>query len=200
MSDAIVRCRLGSSAPYEFLVDSGADVNIVGGYDWASLERELRTGMAKLEPIDPIEIKELRAYASETPMVVRCAFRAMVEVVDATKPIVTAEFLVVDEGRRSLLGRQTAIEMKLLKVGLAVNSCGPSTTPGIFPKVPNVKVRFSVNTSIPPEKNAYYNVPAAFREAARERLEDMEARGIIERVTKAPEWISGMSAVPKGKK
>lgn len=57
MSDAIVRCRLGSSAPYEFLVDSGADVNIVGGYDWASLERELRTGMAKLEPIDPIEIK-----------------------------------------------------------------------------------------------------------------------------------------------
>ncbi|XP_058449085.1 uncharacterized protein K02A2.6-like [Malaya genurostris] len=27
----------------------------------------------------------------------------------------------------------------------------------------------------------------------------MEARGIIERVTKAPEWISGMSAVPKGK-
>jgi hypothetical protein len=27
----------------------------------------------------------------------------------------------------------------------------------------------------------------------------MEARGIIERVTKAPEWISGMSAVAKGK-
>lgn len=163
------------------------------------LEAEFRNGMAKLDPIHEFEARELRAYAVEAPMAVRCAFRAVVEVVDAIKPTVTAEFLVVDEGRRSLLGRQTASELKLLKVGLTVNSCDQAPATGMFPKVPGVKVKFSVNKAIPPTKNAYYNVPAAFREAARERLEDMEARGIIERVTKAPEWISGMSAVPKGK-
>lgn len=199
MNDAIVRCRLGSSSPYSFLVDSGADVNIVGGNDWTHLVREFRKGMANLEPIDKSVTSELRAYAIETPMVIRCAFKADIEVMDATKPIVTAEFLVVDEGRRSLLGRSTASELKLLKVGLSVNSCERSTTVKIFPKMPGVQVKFSVDTSVPPEKNAYYNVPAAFREAARKRLEDMEASGIIERVTKAPEWISGMSAVPKGK-
>lgn len=163
------------------------------------LEKEFRKGMAKLEPIDNLVVRELRAYAVETPMAIRCAFRAEIDVVGATKPVVTAEFLVVNEGRRSLLGRRTASELKLLKVGLSVNSCEQSTTAEIFPKMPGVKVRFSVDASIPPEKNAYYNVPAAFREAARRRLEDMEASGIIERVTKAPEWISGMSAVPKGK-
>jgi hypothetical protein len=50
-----------------------------------------------------------------------------------------------------------------------------------------------------PTKNAYYNVPAAFQDRARERLEEMEAMGIIESVKEAPEWISGMSLVPKGK-
>ncbi|XP_062704531.1 uncharacterized protein K02A2.6-like [Aedes albopictus] len=197
LGDAIIRCRLGSSRPYNFLVDSGADVNIVGGTDWICLEKELRCGMAKLEPV--AVVRELRAYAVDAPMQIRCAFKAEVEVVDAEKPRVTAEFLVVDEGRRSLLGRRTACELKLLKVGLSVNSCEQYTTTGIFPKMPGVRVKFSVDSSIPPERNAYYNVPAAFREAARKRLEDMEACGIIERVTRAPQWISGMSAVPKGK-
>ncbi|XP_062541853.1 uncharacterized protein K02A2.6-like [Armigeres subalbatus] len=132
-------------------------------------------------------------------MVVRCAFRASIEVVDATKPVVRAEFLVVDGGRRSLLGRHTASELKLLKVGLSVNNCEELSPNEIFPKMPGIKIKFSVDSSIPPERNAYYNVPAAFREAARARLDEMESRGIIERVTKAPEWISGMSAVPKGK-
>lgn len=65
--------------------------------------------------------------------------------------------------------------------------------------MPGVKVKFSVDSSIAPTKNAYYNVPAAFREAARQRLHDMENRGIIEKVISAPSWISGMSAVAKGK-
>lgn len=125
LCDAVVRCRLGSSSPFNFLVDSGADVNIVGGNDWEYLEKEYLKGTVKLDPIQLVA-NELRAYVVQTPMVVRCAFRATVEVVDATKPIVTAAFLVVDKGRRSLLGRRTASELKLLKVGLSVNTCEQS--------------------------------------------------------------------------
>ncbi|XP_058456780.1 uncharacterized protein K02A2.6-like [Malaya genurostris] len=69
----------------------------------------------------------------------------------------------------------------------------------MFPKVPGVIVKFSIDTTVPPVRNAYYNVPAAFRESARSRLLTMENQGIIERVTCAPNWISGMSAVAKGK-
>lgn len=89
--------------------------------------------------------------------------------------------------------------MRLLEVGLGVYNCDESSPNEMFPKMPGIKVKFSVDKFIPPEKNAYYNVPAAYREGARQRLEEMEALGIIERVNTAPEWISGMSAVPKGK-
>ena len=152
-----------------------------------------------MEFIDHSSIRELRAYAAAGPIAVRCAFKADIEVVEVSKPVISAEFLVVDRGQRSILGRRTASELRLLEVGLSVNTCEGTSGAEIFPKIPGVRIRFSVDASVPPEKNAYYNVPAAYRDAARMRLEDMEAKGIIERVVKAPEWISGMSAVPKGK-
>lgn len=89
--------------------------------------------------------------------------------------------------------------MHLLKVGRFVSNCENHAETKVFPKIPGVKVRFSVDRSVPPERNAYYNVPAAFREGAKLWLQEMEERGIIEKVTTAPEWISGMSAVAKGK-
>lgn len=181
------------------MIDSGADVNIIGGSDWTLLQYQMRKKLIVLDPITLPQSQELRAYAVDKPMPVRHAFRAKVEVVGITKPTVFAEFLVVDQGRRSLLGRSTASEMRLLEVGAAVNHCESSCTTSVFPKMPGVKVKFSVDKQIPPERNAYYNVPAAYREGARHRLEEMEARGIIERVYGAPTWISGMSAVPKGK-
>ncbi|XP_055614457.1 uncharacterized protein LOC129760812 [Uranotaenia lowii] len=150
--DAIVEGRLSSSLALSFLIDSGADVNIIDGNDWSILKKQYLSGQAKLEPIANPDNRLLRAYATANPMTINCAFKAKVEVVGASKPVVEAEFLVVGEGRRSLL-----------------------------------------------EKNAYFNVPAAYREAAERRFEEMAARGIIEKVTSAPRWISGMSAVPKGK-
>lgn len=59
-------------------------------------------------------------------------------------------------------------------------------------------VDFVIDPAVPPTRNAFYNVPAPFRERARKRIDKMEKQGIIEKVTKAPKWISGMFAVPKG--
>ncbi|XP_058456358.1 uncharacterized protein LOC131433780 [Malaya genurostris] len=199
IDDVLVDCRLGSSLPITFMIDSGSDVNIIGGSDWAKLKKQLQEKKIVLNRTKLPENRELHAYATKESISIRHAFMAQVEVVGMSKPTIPAEFMVVDKGRRSLLGRSTASELRLLEVGMAVNNCENSEKLEIFPKMPNVKVKFSVNRATPPEKNAYYNVPAAYREGARQRLEEMEARGIIERVHSAPEWISGMSAVPKGK-
>lgn len=131
-------------------------------------------------------------------MVVTCGFKAEIVVDEYIKPAIVAEFYVIDGGRRSLLGRSTAGELKLLEVGAAVNICETSDRVK-FPKMPGVLIKFSIDRTIPPVRNAYYNVPAAYRESAKIRLQEMEDRGIIEKVTKAPTWISGMSAVAKGK-
>lgn len=193
----LVNCIIGSSKPISFLIDSGADVNVVGGKDWLYLKRQFEAGTTKLEIVQASQ-KRLHAYASTEPMSIKCFKCAIIEVLDATKPFVVAVFHVIPDGARSLLGRSTANDLKLLQVGKSVNTC-ETLDENIFPKMPGVKVSFSVNNSIPPTKNAYYNVPAAFREAARQRLHNMEKCGIIEKVTSAPRWISGMSAVAKGK-
>lgn len=163
------------------------------------MKKEYHSRTAQLEPIHLSKSNELRAYASSSPMEIQCSFRAQVEAVGFTKPVVTAQFVVVSKGRRSLLGRSTASEMRLLEVGPTVNSCEGSNTTETFPKMPGIKIKFSIDETVPPVRNAYFNVPAAYREAAKARLAEMEARGIIERVETAPNWISGMSAVAKGK-
>lgn len=199
ITDVLIDCRIGSSTPIKFLIDSGADVNIIGGNDWNHLKHQFHAGHARLEPIKLSASSDLQSYASSKPLSVKCGFRAEIEVVDYAKPLITAEFLVVSEGRRSLLGRSTASDLRLLQVGGTVNVCEAEEEPKAFPKVPGVLIKFSVDESVPPVKNAYYNVPAAYRDSARARLQDMENRGIIERVTTAPNWISGMSAVAKGR-
>lgn len=199
MADTLIDCRVGSWNSIRFLIDSGADVNTIGGDDWLDLKREFESGNAKLEPIQLSSSDGLRSYATSKPISVNCAFKAPIEVVGCRKPSVVAVFYVVDQGSRSLLGRSTASDLRLLKVGVAVNSCEKAERIAEFPKVPGVRIKFSVDTSVPPTKNAYFNVPAAYRESARTRLLEMESQGIIERVTSAPDWISGMSAVAKGK-
>ncbi|XP_055604509.1 uncharacterized protein LOC129752763 [Uranotaenia lowii] len=196
LCDVLVDCRIGSSTPIKFLIDSGADVNVIGGNDWSKLEQEICAGQAHVISKSSHTNRNLQAYATRRPMNIECILEATVETVKSRKSIMTAEFIVVKEGRQSLLGRATASDMGLLRVGVEINSC---TETKIFPKMPGVRVNFSIDTSIPPVKNAYCNIPAAYRQAARLRLEQMEASGIIEKITHAPRWISGMSAVPKGK-
>lgn len=115
---------------------------------------------------------------------------AMVPVIGTCDLSLQTEFLVMPVA--------TPSDTTLLTIGPFIKSCDNTEDTQVFPKMPGVEVILKVDPSVPPERNAYYNVPAAFREEAKLRLRDMEEWGIIEKVTSAPEWISGMTAVPKG--
>ncbi|XP_062538803.1 uncharacterized protein K02A2.6-like [Armigeres subalbatus] len=199
LQDVLIDCCLGSSAPIQFMIDSGADVNVIGECDWKRLSQDYSSGRAAIKPIELANDKSLLGYGSGHPMSIVNVFQAKIAVLKSTKPTVDAKFYVVKGGRRSLLGRETASDLKLLQVGRAVNNCESVDEHETFPKMPGVQVTFNLDKTVAPTRNAYYNVPSAFRDGARRRLEEMEANGIIEKVNRAPEWISGMSAVPKGK-
>ncbi|XP_055590375.1 uncharacterized protein K02A2.6-like [Uranotaenia lowii] len=198
LNDVLVNCSVGSSSSITFLIDSGADVNVIGGEDWKLLKREFHQGQANLHPVQPSN-GGLHPYGSQNSIKIDAAFRAKISMQGLPQQSIETLFYVAKEGRRSILSRSTSNDMGLLHVGSAVNNCEVADSLSVFPKMPGVKIKFSVDRSFAPIKNAYYNVPAAFREGARKRLQEMETRGIIERVTKAPDWISGMSAVAKGK-
>lgn len=180
------------------LIDSGAEVNVLSEGDWKIVNQKRITGGQALLDLNTAPQLNVRSFASSTDLELICTFKAWIEATEMEKPRTFAEFVVVKNGMRSLLGRKTAIEMKLLAVGLGVNqiSSGKSKK---FPSMPGVEVDFDIDESVVPRRNAYVSIPAHYREAAIERLREMEESDIIEQVKEAPRWISGLSAVPKGK-
>lgn len=202
IDNAIVACSLGGSPIMDFLIDSGADVNVLSEEHWELLRQDFEAGDSAIYDVENGSTKRIMAYAGASPLVIEKTFSSWIEVPGTTKPKEFAKFFVLGGGKRSLIGQQTATRMKLLKVGLSVCNVTElreveSTKP--FPSVPGDEIEFDIDESVPPSKNAYYHVPAAFSDRARERLAIMEAQDIIERVIKAPKWISGMSAVSRGK-
>lgn len=181
------------------MIDSGADVTILAESEWQTLRTKFNKGEAILYDVKEVNNKRIMAYAAKEPLNVLASFRTWLRVKGADKPTYFAEIYVIAGGGKSLLSRTAAIEMKLLRLGLEVNVLTEKKEILEFPCIPGDEVEFDIDESIPPTKNAYYNLPAAYSKKAKERLAEMEKQGIIERVTKAPRYISGMSAVPKGK-
>jgi RNase H-like domain found in reverse transcriptase/Reverse transcriptase (RNA-dependent DNA polymerase) len=184
------------------MIDSGAEVNTLCEDDWSKVRLAARGSDALRNLKWGDGRRTLTAYASAAPLEVLATFEASI-IPARGKPPISAKFHVIAGANKSLLGRSTAVALGVLRMGLSVNECElkPQEAEGqkTFPKVPGVAIHFEVDKNVPPTQNAYYNVPAAFRQRARARLEDMEAQDIIEEVPQPPRWISGMSLVPKGK-
>lgn len=216
-SDAshFVNCSIGHVGPFECLLDSGADWNVVSVDDWRTLRNRRREGRAVLYGIKEAPSEFARAFGSEKKIEAQRSFHAWVEAIGANKPRCFAKFRVVQGANRSIIGRETAIEMNLLRVGLGVGSGGLEDAelysvegapgkedggePKLFPSIPDFVLDFDIDPSVTPSVKAFVNIPEAFKQEATKRLRAMEAQGIIEKVVEAPKWISGLSAVPKGK-
>lgn len=83
------------------------------------------------------------------------------------KPKTFAEFVEVRGRTRSLLSHRTAIETKLLAIGLSVNRVTTQSEPSEkFPSIPDVEIDFDIDESVPPIKQAYVRIPLHFRKAA----------------------------------
>lgn len=198
-----MRCQMGGSFVGIFLIDSGADVNILSENDWETVHDLFVSDEIFLYDHTSHSNRRVRAFASREPLSIISSFSAWIEACDSVKPKRFAKFLVVRGGDKSIIGCSTAIGMKLLQLGLEVNNVTVSPEEMMledkpFPKMPGEVVEFDIDPDVIPTKNAYYHIPAAFSKQAAERIQKMVRQEIIEKVTKTPRWISGMSAVPKG--
>lgn len=198
-----IKCDVAGIKGIEMMIDSGSAVNTLSESDWVELLSEFIEGRLELENLQwGNGTRRITAYASTAPLQVEATFDAKITVNDAASSKITAKFFVIRGARKSLLGRASAVKLGVLKMGLEINECEltlQETETEIFPFVPDELVHFDIDPTVVPTKNAYINVPAAYRKGSRGRIRKMQLQGIIERVFHAPRWISGMSAVPKGK-
>ena len=173
----------------DFLVDSGASVNIVN----TDVQQKLKV---KLQPYD----SNVYAYNSSTPLQVLGKFSA---VVASKHKSISAEFIVVND-KTSLLGYTTATNLQVLKV---VNEVSPKADiftlyPGLFSdlgKMRDLQVKLHINEGMKPVTQTHRRIPFRKRKQLDKCLESLVNEDIIEPADGPTPWVSPIIMVPKPK-
>ncbi|KAL1378824.1 hypothetical protein pipiens_015325 [Culex pipiens pipiens] len=103
----VVEVNIGGVST-EMLVDSGSDANLITSKTW----QKLKFRQVELLSCRKGGNKILRSYASEVPLVILGTFQAVVMVGELSTE---AEFFVVENGQRDLIGDFTSKRLGILK-------------------------------------------------------------------------------------
>lgn len=158
-SDELIEAKVGGVS-VTFLIDSGSPVCTIPQDEFEKLK------MNKAQIFDVrgrVERKFFAYGCDDKPLTVLGAFKARIGV-GYGKPETTADFFVIKDARRALIGKATALELQILKLGVHISAVS-ATVYKEFPKVPGRQFSFTIDRSVPPHKSAYFRVPVAVEEA-----------------------------------
>lgn len=211
---AIIEAKV-AGVTVEFLIDSGAHVNTLTKAKFDEILTNTRAA-SKVLALTYSTDKPLKAYATDGHIKVIANFFAELYISE-DRPIMVEKFYVLNE-QKALLGFNTAIRYSVLDIGLDVpvrhhrllsaqgdaNSINCAQQVAIsdqFPKFNIPAVSLKYDKEMPPARNVYTHIPAAFKEATRQKLQDLLSSGIIEEVTSDMDrsFCSSLLVVPKGK-
>lgn len=183
------------------LIDSGANLNTVPEEFWSKIKRAWENNEMRKDVLSDVSYKCDRQVESfgGTRLKVLATFHAEIEVVGASKPLDFTQIFVVEGKTQPLLSRKTAERLKLLKVGLEVNSLKTAPSEGVFPTIPGPPVKLDIDRSIDPKQIPRVRIPLALEEPVRARLREMEEKGVIERAPDTKSFVNPMNVVAKGK-
>jgi len=142
--------------------------------------------------VRPNSQNQFKGYASDQILNVICVFEAPISVGKHAEMI--ASFFVIERGKQSLLGRETAIKLDVLRLGLQVIHIEEVSA---FPKWKGDSVKLAINQDIKPVQQPMRRIPIALEEKVREKIQDALRRDIIEPVNGPSVWISPMVLVLK---
>lgn len=131
------------------LIDSGSRCNIINDVTWEILKSK---GVLVTNQVRNPD-KKFIAYGSQHPLTVLGCFDSTITVGNGLV-LDKATFYVVKGGTRNLLGKDTAIKLDVLRVGLGVNA-----VEGTFPKMKDVQIHIPIDKSIKPVSQPCRRVP-----------------------------------------
>lgn len=86
-----------------------------------------------------------------------------------------------------MLGKSTAIQLNVLRMGLNINHLEETA---VLPKIKDVQIKLAINKSVRPVKQPLRRVPVSVEAAIKAKLEEAVVQDIIEPVTTPSDWIS----------
>lgn len=198
-ADGSIKCTV-AGVTVDMIIDSGSAFNTISEATWKSTHEAFLAGDLEFIPFTKAGTIKAFAYAQASPLTIIAHFLASVTTALISRPTVTAEFIVVKGANRSLLSRDTAITLNVLRMGgdIMALSFSAHSTLKKFPAAPYPEVDLDIDESISPSRQYYYRIPEAFEKRVSDKLDEMLATDIIEEVKdEEPRWLSGLSIVIK---
>ena len=163
-----MECEI-SGIPTKFLIDSGSSVNIINKPTWEELKlKKIRCKTWKTAGV-------IKAYGGQ-PVDILGKFAAPIRHRDK---VIDAEFVVFDGDAPSILSCAASVELELMSFN--VNTVSENKNKAIS--------GFSVNIPMPEDCTLPFlkarPIPYGLQDAVKERLDDLETRGIITKVDSA---------------
>ena len=182
---------IGGVTMHNVLIDSGSTCNLIDKATWDSLKRQQVD--CKSEKV----VKNIYAYGSQTPLKTLGKFSTVVQIGNRETQ---AEFIVIDGTGRPILSRDTAIDLKVLRVGPEVNTVQEMEHAGLFDgigKLKGYKVKLHIDPEVRPVAQSLRRVPYGLRDKVETEIQNLLKQGIIEPVQGPTSWVSPLVIVPK---
>ena len=200
-SGSEVDLKVGGVTLPAVLIDSGASCNVIDQATWEVLKKSAQCESKKSN-------KNLFAYGQKDRIEVIGTFVSEI-VCEISGNSCVDEFTVVKGPGRSLLGKNTAEKLGVLRVGPDVCSLTVEGSDAdirekyreVFTGVGKLKdfqLKLHIKDDVTPVAQPVRRLPFGLRAKVDEKLDELLAKDIIEEVSDNPtEWVSPLVVVPK---
>ena len=189
---------VAGNKPLKVLIDSGASCNIVGVDTWEDLKRQGIDCKSRAT-----NGKKLYAYASEKPINVKGTFETTVE---CGSRAVKTSFMVIDGNGVPLLGKETAMNLGVLKIGVDIAAVADTKTmiAGQYPelfrgvgKLNTHQMKIHIREDAKPVAQPMRRIPFNLRGKVERKLDELMKADIIEPVVGPTNWLNPVVVAPK---
>ena len=178
----------------DVIIDSGATVNIIDKSMWESLKAK------HIKCKSERSNKKLYTYSSDKPLDLIGKFSTVVSLKGPHREI-EADFYVINGEGPALLGKQTAMDLGVLKIEInAVQDDKLKRHAECFNgigKLSDYELKLHIDDSVEPVAQRMYRIPFSLQERVTKKLDELESLDIIEKVNTPMSWVSPVLVVPK---
>lgn len=192
----MISCCIGG-VDITMLIDSGSKHNLIDDTTWELMK--LRDVIIRNERFD--HEKRFLAYG-RVPLKLVTVFDADLEIEDEGKMLKTsASFYVIEKGQQPLLGKVTAQQLGVLKIGLPSSQNAViskiETAKKPFPKIKGIELSLPIDRTVSPVIQPLRRCPIPLLQQVESTLNELLQLDIIERVTRPTSWVSPLVPILK---
>ncbi|XP_062541464.1 uncharacterized protein K02A2.6-like [Armigeres subalbatus] len=194
--DEFIWLKLGGVMT-QMLIDSGSRKNIIDGSTWNWLKSQnvvIRNATKKVD-------QKFRGYGMDAKSLeVIGMFDSTIRIPEKNcQSQCDARFYVIRDGNQPLLGKETAKELDILRLGLPdkPNQVAQIVVKSSFPKMKGIKLHIPIDKSVTPVVQHARRPPIALLGRIEEKLDHLEAADIIEKVNQYSDWVSPLVIIVK---